>query len=203
MTRDVVLCQCNCGLPAPIASETRTARGWVKGQPIQFRVGHYPRQTRSLAERFAVQVDWSLGQGPEGTCYQWIATAEKSSYGQMGHEGKIVMAHRVAWFLAYGTWPTPCALHSCDNPPCCNVEHLFEGTQVDNMHDMWSKGRGLKAQPKSRGELSPHAKLTEQTVREIRALHGKVTQRELAKRYGVSLSLISHVQARRAWAWLS
>lgn len=52
-------------------------------------------------------------------------------------------AHRTAWFLAWGEWPPPDKMlcHTCDNPACVNVAHLFLGDQFDNMRDKTSKGR--------------------------------------------------------------
>lgn len=59
---------------------------------------------------------------------------------------KIKGAHILAWVDANGRLPAEgmCILHSCDNPPCVNPEHLWEGTRTDNQHDMVSKGRHWK-----------------------------------------------------------
>lgn len=55
---------------------------------------------------------------------------------------KVVKAHRVAWFVAYGSWPDLDLLHACDTPLCVRVDgHLSEGTQRDNVADMYMKGR--------------------------------------------------------------
>jgi HNH endonuclease len=115
----------------------------------------------------------------------------------------MLRAHRVAWFVAHGAWPTLHVLHRCDVPLCVNPEHLFEGTQTDNLRDMARKGRGVAARPNQRGELARNAKLTTAAVREIRALRGVEKQKALAERYGVAPSLIGMVQTGRAWAWLA
>lgn len=70
-----------------------------------------------------------------------------NGYGQvfLGREyGKLlrVYAHRLAWELTYGVIPAgQCVLHKCDNPRCVRPDHLFLGTQRDNIHDAIKKGR--------------------------------------------------------------
>lgn len=67
--------------------------------------------------------------------------------------GRQVYAHRYAWVLANGPIaPGLVVCHTCDNPPCINVDHLFIGTQADNVRDMYAKGRGVSIvrQPRAR-----------------------------------------------------
>jgi len=60
----------------------------------------------------------------------------------------VIRTHRLAWELANGPIPDGLSvLHHCDNPPCCNVEHLFLGTQTDNHADMVAKGRHYHPNP--------------------------------------------------------
>jgi len=78
-------------------------------------------------------------------CLEWQGARLASGYGLIGRgrrdEG-MAYVHRLAWELAHGPIPDGMFVcHHCDNPPCCNVEHLFLGTHADNMADMVTKGR--------------------------------------------------------------
>lgn len=80
-------------------------------------------------------------------CIVYSGRKLKSGYGiVMGYtpQGKrtSTLAHRIAWKLLKGPIPKgQQVLHRCDNPSCINVDHLFLGTQKDNMADMKAKGR--------------------------------------------------------------
>jgi hypothetical protein len=76
-------------------------------------------------------------------CIEWDKSRSPKGYGRVKYKGKMRYAHRVAWIKRYGYVPEGMhVLHRCDNPPCINIEHLFLGTQADNMKDMAGKGRG-------------------------------------------------------------
>lgn len=77
----------------------------------------------------------------ESDCWMWTGARMRGegSYGRFRNR----LAHRVAWELFKGPIPFGLyVLHRCDNPPCVNPEHLFLGTQQDNMDDAHQKGRG-------------------------------------------------------------
>jgi len=96
------------------------------------------RDVLTLAERFWAKVRKSDG------CWEWTGSVDNHGYGQMQikQDGKWrpVKAHRIAWFLKYGSWPVN-ALHHCDSPRCVRWDHLFEGTKADNTADMMQKHR--------------------------------------------------------------
>lgn len=133
------------------------------------------------------------------SCWEWQACRDRKGYGIISIGSKtdgtntVARAHRLAYLLAFETDPNSLhVLHKCDNPSCCNPKHLFLGTPQDNTSDMIKKGRQAK------GEKSGQAKLTEAQVREIRKRYrsGNIFQRELAKEYGVTTSLISAIIRR-------
>jgi hypothetical protein len=100
-------------------------------------------------------------QMPYG-CIEWQRSVT-SGYGQISIDGRPMRAHRIAYELAYGPIPQgKFVCHRCDNPKCINSEHLFLGSNRDNMHDAKTKNRIRN------GEKHPGAKLTDAQVRHIR-----------------------------------
>lgn len=75
-------------------------------------------------------------------CWIWSLARDKDGYG-VAHVGrKNIRAHRVSYEAFIEQIPEGMGvLHKCDNPPCCNPQHLFLGTNQDNMDDMVIKGR--------------------------------------------------------------
>ncbi len=119
------------------------------------------------------------------TCWIWTGSlgGDNRNYGSFNVNGRTKRAHRVSYELYKEKIPKGLlVLHSCDNPSCVNPEHLFLGTQKDNMQDMSNKGRSL------RGDKSIMSKLTNEQVLEIRSKYipKKYSTRTLAKEYGVS-----------------
>jgi hypothetical protein len=135
----VKLCECGCGQPAPIAKQTNTITGEVKGQPKRFVQYHAPRLKRTSLDDFWKRVDVR----GEDECWEWRLSKSKDGYGFSCVGGKIQLASRLAFTLSGGalTEEKPYVCHKCDNPSCCNPNHLFAGSQKDNMHDMIQKGR--------------------------------------------------------------
>lgn len=107
----------------------------------------------TYAERFWQKVAKADGDA----CWIWTAAKFPKGYGKVAVEKsrKVDGAHRVAWELTYGSIPIGLSvLHKCDNRPCCRPDHLFIGTQLDNMRDMANKG-GYKRRPRQALVLSP------------------------------------------------
>ena len=96
---------------------------------------------------------WSKVRTGTG-CWEWTGARARFGHGlvHVGPGGKLAQTHRVAWELMVGPVPEGMGvLHRCDNPPCVRPDHLFLGTQQDNVRDMWAKGRqGEDAAPSGR-----------------------------------------------------
>jgi hypothetical protein len=134
------------------------------------------------------------GDEPDA-CWVWTGALFVGGlgYGQFQFEGRPVLAHRMAWYLAYGRWPAKGLAHGCDIPACVRLDHLFEATALENNQDMNRKKRN----PMS-------GKLSEGDVREIRRLRESgSTLASIASRYGVSEPLVSKVARRLVWAWVT
>jgi hypothetical protein len=141
---------------------------------------------------------------PSG-CVVWTAGKDRDGYGKFSIKHRSYRAHRVAY--AYfikknSTFMTSDLLvcHRCDNPSCVALNHLFEGTNHDNVKDMISKGRKKVIK---RNE-SAQAKLSSEDVDLIIHLikNKKILQKDLARLYGVSRALICLVADRKSWKHL-
>lgn len=144
---------------------------------------------------------------PNSGCWLWDGSTRVGGYGSFYMNGILLGAHRASYLLFVGDLPARdghhgiCVCHKCDNRACVNPDHLFLGTQAENMRDAIAKGRRTAGPPVSRGESCASAKLTARDVeyiREARDRGEKLTV--LAAKFGVSISLISMVHSRRVWA---
>lgn len=109
------------------------------------RVGMFSKNAKShrsdattLRERFWANVEKSDG------CWKWVGPMRSTGYGRIWVNKKrgVQSAHRVSWELHHQDPGEMSVLHHCDNPVCVRPDHLFLGTQADNMRDMTAKGRG-------------------------------------------------------------
>lgn len=150
------------------------------------------RNPEQVAARFWPKVDVRSAD----ECWPWKPDQAQRphGYGQFKINGQMMNSNRVALALALGELREQ-ALHTCDNPPCCNPAHLFDGTQVDNIVDMVTKERHAGAS----GERNSHAKLTISDVKEIRSLLAVESRRSLANRFSVSKTNIDFIANGKTW----
>lgn len=156
---------------------------------------------RSL-DRFWSKVDV---RGPED-CWEWKKARYHDDYGMLGltkSDGRkgTMRAHAFALVLATGEdQGGRFALHTCDNPPCCNPAHLYWGNQKRNIKDMDDRGRGRR--PILPGSTNGRSKLTEQDVVHVRGAYatGMVSQRDLAAHYGVTQMVVSFAIRGLTWS---
>lgn len=137
--------------------------------------------------------------GNPDDCWQYKDGPDTWGYGRFSiRSGPRVriQAHRMAFFLKWkidpGEWKI---CHECDNPICVNWNHLFVGTQDDNMKDKIRKRR------QARGETNGWSKLTNADVLEIRLRCKARLQKhaQIAQDYGVSTSTVAHIACRSRW----
>lgn len=136
-------------------------------------------------------------------CWEWKSLSGTKHYPTTHFDGESWIASRLTYKLTLGDIPDEmCVCHHCDNPPCCNPDHLFLGTSQDNMNDRERKERNIL--PHSKGENHGMSKLTEKEVKEIRELYKtkNYTYRFLAELYNVSFSNIRKIIKRWTWEWL-
>ena len=96
---------------------------------------------KTIDDRFWEKVRKTRG------CWYWTASTDPLGYGFFHVSGrKKVRAHRVAWELTNGPIPQGMLVcHTCDHPSCVRPDHLFLGTNDDNLKDMARKGRARNA----------------------------------------------------------
>ena len=150
-----------------------------------------------MKKNFTTQDFYDLLE-PNGDCLDWTCGKHRQGYGLTNNPElkKMVTTHRMAYELEFGDIPKDMhVLHKCDNPPCCNPEHLFLGTHKDNMLDMKEKGRS------STGIDNGMRVLTEEQVLEMRRLYptGDYTMKKLGKMFNTTLGNVSHIIKRERW----
>lgn len=139
---------------------------------------------------------WGSVVKRKGKCWGWTGPTDDHGYGQVNYAGRTLKAHRVSFWMHKGGIFGIHVLHQCDNPPCTNPDHLFDGTQADNVHDMDRKGRRRVG----RGERHRCAKLTNRKVRRIRArLAAGEKCTSLGREYGVTSQSISDIKFNKSW----
>ena len=141
--------------------------------------------------------------GPNSGCWLWLKGGNDRGYGVLytGGGGRVY-AHRFSYALAHGHLPRKMLVcHKCDTPACVNPDHLFLGSQKENMRDCTRKGRSpwLNDFQYARGEECPQATLTEEDVRGILAMRGKATYREIADKFGTTKVNVKAIYAGRTW----
>lgn len=155
----------------------------------------------------------------ETGCWEWTASKDRKGYGMFSMGGSrnqdgtrrnsMTGAHRASYLIFNGDIPKHdshhgiCVLHKCDNPGCVNPEHLFLGTNMDNVHDMDAKGRRVTVSIS--GSQHANAVLNEKQVLEIKEIikSKSLTQRQIAKMYGVANSTVNHIKTGRLWGNLT
>lgn len=169
-------------------------------KPMQQSSRPHPFRVHDLNGIFArCKVDQATG------CLEWrlLRTGgefPRDRYPTCSFRGVKRRSGSVVWELVHGAAPAPGMeiCHRCDNPPCCNPDHLFLGTHADNMRDMAAKKR--QATNGRRGEGIALAVLTDSDVASMRRDRAAgMIYRELAVRYGCSLATAQKACVGSTW----
>jgi hypothetical protein len=120
-----------------------------------------------------------------GGCWLWTGSTDSGGYGHVSCAGKIWKVHRVAWTITHG--PIAAGLFVCHNcpggdcPACCRPDHLWLGTQADNVRD-------------------PFARLTDEDVRAIRQRRTEGwTYRRIAADFGITYQTVAQIATHQRW----
>jgi len=128
----------------------------------------------------------------KGECWEYKHRTDKNGYSYVfigGRGGKNTSVHRLIYKHFKGEIKKGLSVcHSCDNPPCCNPDHLFAGTHGDNMKDMVKKGRVNNPF----GEKSHACKFSDEEIKKIRNYPGSYS--EIMKKFNISKSHISYIK---------
>ena len=140
---------------------------------------------KPLSERLWAKVE----KVPCG-CWEWRGAKDRKGYGKIGvgslKDGtrRIEITSRAAWIVTNGEIPNGLFVcHRCDNPSCCNPDHMFLGTCSDNLRDMAKKFRGTKK----------NRRLSDDTVTEILSLAKSMSQAKIGKMVGVTQSCVGRI----------
>lgn len=179
----------------------QTAGDWVREglairAMVQDEIGGKFRSNQfapPVIDRFFQKVRFGFSD-----CWYWCGSLGAGGYGGMAALGEN-KAHRVSYRLFKGPIPEGMDIcHTCDNRQCVNPDHLWPGTALDNIRDMWAKGRG-RVVPRY-GEANPMSKLSAQQVEEIRAFVAAGNKQiAAARKWGVSPMTISRLIRRETW----
>ena len=135
-------------------------------------------------------------------CWDWLGVMNPKGYGNVRINKRYLKSHRVSWEISNFEIPAGyIVMHVCDNPSCCNPAHLMLGTNQSNFCDMIFKGREQFKKNKAIGVRNTNAKLTDESVRQIRKLYsdGSMDQYKLATKFGVSQSNIGSIVRNETW----
>ena len=195
-TNPAPLCACGCG---QFTIWRVRKNGWNT-----YIHGHQSR--RPVEDRFWEKVDKN-GPIPDhcperGPCWIWMGSRKDFGYGDFARDGRLWLAHRVSWEIHYGPVPDGIQVcHQCDNPSCVRPDHLFLGTQTDNVQDCLSKGRHRTVH----GENAHSCRLTTAHVLEARRLYsaGGFTKLGLSKQFGISRTAMRNIIDRKRWCHLN
>lgn len=174
----------------------------IKGKP--------PKGASSFSKETKDWIWSKINRGSDSECWPCYTANNEFGYPRLRVFGALFKGHRLVYEMEFGEIPDGMLVcHKCDNPPCCNPNHMFIGSPKDNMSDASKKGRlatgdrhGSKPGRKKKenfkvdkhtrttGEMASGSKFKDSTVLEVyeKYKRGGISQAQLAKDYNMSAS---------------
>ncbi|RPI85131.1 MAG: hypothetical protein EHM34_00045 [Nitrosopumilales archaeon] len=187
------ICKCECGNTKIIAtSNLRLGNIFSCGCLRSINRENYDQDMKNkLLSRIDIK---------DNGCWEWKGAKHRQGYGNIGYKRKVCLAHRISWKLFRGDLRDDIlVLHKCDNPPCINPDHLFLGSDRDNVLDSISKGRFYRA----KGKDHYFSRFSNEQIKEIRKLsESGITYDKIAKLFDSHKATICHIVKRKSWKHL-
>lgn len=151
----------------------------------------------------AARFSWDRidSSGGPNACWPWRSGLNRWGYGSCQHNGKQVNASRAAFIDVNGEPAAGLVVcHRCDNPACCNPDHLFAATQAENLADCRAKGRARGGFQAADAHPRATAKLTTAQVQDVRRRHDAgESQSAIARDIGMDSTSISKIVRRLSY----
>lgn len=188
-----------CTVPA--CGKPRHGQGFCNRHYSKFRAHGDPlggRRGSSPGEPLKWIKDHAAYEGDD--CLIWPFERPHGGYGTVRHKGRRRVASRVMCEIVHGEPENPKAdaCHSCGNGHigCMTPRHLRFGTRLDNIQDAKRHGTWME------GQRAKSKDMDDDKVRQIRALKGKMLQREVSTMFGISEVRVSKIMSRKSWGWV-
>ena len=164
----------------------------------EFTMKAWEYRSLSIEERFekSKQID------PTTNCHNFLGFRDRNGYGRIKYKNRGYAAHRLFWIIKNGELTSEQhILHHCDNPSCFNLEHLFVGSNSDNVADKVFKNRQYHP-PKGKDHHRSMAKLSETQVMEIKNLLNRgYSQADIHRDFKISRGVVSDIALGKTWGW--
>jgi len=183
------LCQCECG------NEKIVSDNYLRTSPFASCGCLLKKNEKDYNEEIIIKIKNNI-KIDVNNCWIWQGAKHKQGYGNISYRGKPLLIHRVSWVVYKGKISEGIKVcHICDVTSCCNPDHLFLGTQKDNMKDAVKKGKF-----ENRNVVKVRNKLNFEQVKEIKKLSKQgMKRKDLQVKYEVGRTCIAKILTGRSW----